>query len=316
MKSLIFCIHRCSHLLSRLLSKIVVPFYFILLLFIGIACHNEKKQKASSDKQSEADTIQKSKLRNPISRYADISLGVNDLKISIDFWEKIGFSVIGQGQKPNLWAELTDSSVIISLKQDSSYYMGWNFYHNKLSELLDTLPEDVSKKQVKTNDQRQAFFISPDSNILSVVTAEASHKNLRGTFVNYIDFVSKQNFSLQEVELPNKKLGVFGELSYPVADLITAIEFWEQLGFRSDGVMQSPYPFGVMYDGNHIVGLHETEKFSKPGLTYFSGNQSKNIENIKKMGFEVVEFMPGMEDKNVVLQSPSGYNIFIFSTDL
>lgn len=289
-------------------------FVTILILTLIVSCGSEEHKKEES---KESDTPKKEqRTYNPISKNAVVSIGVENIELSLKFWEQIGFKLIEEGEEPHPWKLLTDGSVYLSLNQDDAKYMGWLFFQPNWQQKLKTIPNTISHQEFETQGHYQHLYISPDSNVLSIV--EVPHRESINTseLVNYLDFIEDKNFDLEDVTLPNKKLGVFGELSYPVKNIEDAIVFWESFGFQNDGLMEQPYPFAIMYDGLNIVGLHETYKFKDPGITYFANDQKEHIEQLKNEGFKVVEFMPGMEDKNVVIKSPSGYNVFIFSTQL
>jgi predicted lactoylglutathione lyase len=108
----------------------------------------------------------------------------------------------------------------------------------------------------------------------------------------------------------NKVCGMFGEFAMPVKDLDRSISFWEKLGFKALSKMTSHYPWAILSDGLAIVGLHQTENFTDPTITYFASDMKAKIEKLKQDGLDnYKEMNPG----NIVVTTPEQQKINLFS---
>jgi hypothetical protein len=112
-------------------------------------------------------------------------------------------------------------------------------------------------------------------------------------------------------QYPNKQLGAFGEFAQPVTDINASVAFWKKLGFKTNGMEKLPYPHTILSDGLMIIGLHQTNHFRFPAVTYFSMDSKKRIATLKENG--LFYFTDIMGPANVSLKTWEGQNIFIFS---
>ena len=76
-----------------------------------------------------------------------------------------------------------------------------------------------------------------------------------------------------------------------------------------------PYKWGIFSDGLMIVGLHETDFFDKPSITYFSADSKEIIAGLQEKGLEFKNAMPGTDGADIVhgtTVSPDGWPVNIF----
>ena len=149
-------------------------------------------------------------------------------------------------------------------------------------------------------------------------------KSIDGSTSNSIILRDPNNFGISIIKFdtstlpklsgnPNRKCGIFGEFSIPVNDLKESIEFWEKLGYSVQKQIDKPYPQVILSDGLFIVGLHQTDSFVTPAITYFSKDAPKRIQQLETEGLEIT-YPPedSRPHQNGILKSPSGQLIFIF----
>jgi catechol 2,3-dioxygenase-like lactoylglutathione lyase family enzyme len=82
-------------------------------------------------------------------------------------------------------------------------------------------------------------------------------------------------------------LGRFLEIGIATEDLVTALEFYESLGFVQATVGEAwPHPYAVVTDGRLSLGLHGTEL---AGLvpTWTAPNLRHRIEELTRLGLDV-----------------------------
>lgn len=76
-------------------------------------------------------------------------------------------------------------------------------------------------------------------------------------------------------DFPNNLCGIFGEIALNIEDIEQEIKFWENIGFRVGERFEEPYPWAIVTDGLFIIGLHQTDEFDKPALTYFAPDMAE-----------------------------------------
>jgi hypothetical protein len=92
-----------------------------------------------------------------------------------------------------------------------------------------------------------------------------------------------QNYSNPD-KYVNKICGMFGEFALPVKNLNNSILLWQKLGYKTLSQKTSPYPWAILSDGLGIVGLHQTNNFSDPTITFFASDSKNKIEELKQNG--------------------------------
>ncbi|NDC40589.1 MAG: hypothetical protein EBZ77_03420 [Chitinophagia bacterium] len=108
---------------------------------------------------------------------------------------------------------------------------------------------------------------------------------------------------------PNTTVGLFGEFAVPVTNLEAALAYWKQLGFEAATTFSSPYPWAIVTDGLHIVGLHQTNMFVQPALTFFAADMQLKIATLREAG--VTGFLDeGL--KNTKLSTPEGQHLNLY----
>jgi len=60
-----------------------------------------------------------------------------------------------------------------------------------------------------------------------------------------------------------------------------------------------------------IIGLHQTQNFTYPAITYFGINTAKRTEQLKEKGF--TNFTEFMGKNNIVVNTWEGQHFFLFS---
>jgi hypothetical protein len=75
--------------------------------------------------------------------------------------------------------------------------------------------------------------------------------------------------------------------------------------------MKVPYPHAILTDGLMIVGLHQTNHFTYPAVTYFGMDTAKHIQELKGKG--LMNFVEIAGNNNVSLQTWEGQHFFIFT---
>ncbi len=247
---------------------------------------------------------------------SQIAIGTADLKKSIELYNKLGFKVVAQNSQPNNWAQISDDTVIILLNEDSLKYIGLIYFNPKLNDMIGEIESagaTIVNKTETDDGVQQAIFQSPDGFAFSVVNHDASkmHNPVKDTLATF-----DQGLLHDPSQYPNEKIGIFGELCYPVKNLDESINFWGKLGFEVKSKNSIPYPWGILYDGQNILGLHQTDDFASPAITYFAPDMADRVKSLKNNDVDNIDVFTGTgggTDANVILNTPEGQQFFLFS---
>ncbi len=241
---------------------------------------------------------------------ACVYINTPNLDSSLAVYEKLGFIKTASNEQPWPWMQLSDGSLLIMMRKDASPYIGLTYYAADVDKVAAQLEKDsiVFTQKPKAGDFiKRYFFKSPDG--LSIILAsnaggfaQPAGKTL--ITMNQADFGNADKF-------PNKQCGAFGEFAVPVTDMTVSLGFWKKLGFKTSMSIKEPYPYTILTDGLMIIGLHQTNHFDYPAITYFGINTQKRMQQLKEKGLQNFSNMQG--EKNVVLKTFEGQHFFIFS---
>lgn len=252
------------------------------------------------------ETFSQSKLGDMACVYVTSS----NLDSSVAVYEKLGFPKVASNTFPVPWAQCSDGSLMIMMRKDENPYMGLTYYVNDIDKAVQQLEKDgiVFDQKPKEGAPVKRYFIkSPDGFSIMLVPNIGNFQQPTGLTMLTMkpeDFNSADKY-------PNKQCGVFGEYCHPVADLATSLLFWKNLGFTVKAEMKQPYPHAILSDGLMMVGLHQTQHFNYPAITYFGLNTASRIQQLKDKGLQNLTEVAGKT--NVVLKTWEGQHFFIFA---
>lgn len=251
----------------------------------------------------------------PENTPSQITISTPNLLASIGFYEKLGYRLIAKEEEPNAWAYMTDESLLILLSQDEQSFFGLTYFNPDLDGLLEELEKNgitPAGKQNDTEGTRFAFLLSPDNFGVALVrhSGEGIFRPTGKTFKDY----PQEDLENPE-KYPNPIMGLFGEFCQPVKDFKTSQAWWKALGFNVLSENEGPYTYGILTHGQHIIGLHQTEEFKQPALTYFAKDSAKKIAHLREQGIDSISQFEGTggDEKNVVITSPEQQHVFLFN---
>lgn len=219
----------------------------------------------------------------------------NDLKGSLEFYQKLEFSVVTD-EKHKL---VTDGKVLIEINPDRYARAGIKLYKKDWSKEIAAL--DVLTAVHKTKD---GYLMSDPSNV----------------WIYLVEGESKINY--QSVDESFSVLGNYAGLSLESIDMVRSVAIWKALGFVASGTPEQGWVACKNEDGlmvSIMKPLMCPHLFFNPSLTYFNGkaNNPKVIANIRKLKIPITEEITHFNDRgevdNVIIRDPGGYGFFIFN---
>ena len=237
-----------------------------------------------------------------------ITIASTDLEKSLKFYQQLSFTELYRADFPFPWIQISDGALLIMLRQGKNPYIALTYYVNDIDNVVADLERSrISPKSMPTPDKMiQRFLISTDEghNITLVTYVDGFVQPTGATMLT----MQTQDFFKPD-KYTNKTCGMFGEFALPVINLDSSISFWEKLGYKSLSKKSSPYPWAILSDGLGIVGLHQTNNFSVPTITFFASDMKDKIANLKSKGLN--DFAES-GDSNIVLTTPEQQRINLF----
>jgi predicted lactoylglutathione lyase len=241
-----------------------------------------------------------------------ITIGTGNVDASSAFYERMGFRIIARDDTPNKWLQMTDEALLLLLNEDKMEYVGLTYFSSQMEYRVNTL-ENAGISLVHKSEREgkffQGIFLSPDGFGISLVNFDpsGSYQPRRQNLLNF----PKENYKDPE-KFPNKSLGIFGEFSQPVKNLEVSLNFWRLLGFTVLSLNQQPYPWAIISDDLNLMGLHQTQDFKYPAITYFAPDMNLRVLNLKKAGVHSIEEL-GNSNTSFLVIGPDNIRFFLFT---
>lgn len=238
-----------------------------------------------------------------------ITITSPDLEASLLFYQTLGFKELYRADMPFPWIQISDGALLMMLRKDNTPYIALTYYVKDIDRLVAALESEgiVFTTRPNAGDMiKRCLIQSPDKMNISLVSwVDGFMKPPGQTMLT----TAPQDYAKPE-KYTNRICGMFGELAHPVKDLNLSIAFWEKLGFLCLSKMTSPYNWAIVSDGLSIIGLHETDSFMHPAITFFASDMKEKIENLKNKG------LTNYTQKgrtNIVIETPEKQNINLFT---
>ena len=246
---------------------------------------------------------------------SQIVMGVDDIDVSFLIFNKLGFKKIAEGREPRPWIQVSDGSVLILFTQDGKRYLKFSYFDKEMDQKALELEErgialterfDYGDRLI-TGD-----LLGPDNVAVGLINFDPT--GLYQPHGKVLRTMSPEEIN-DPSTYPNKKIGIYSEISYPVTDLQRAIDFWQPLGFEPLSINDQPYPWAILGDDLNTMGFYQGSEFDRPAITYFAKDMRERIQNLKKEGIYNIRGFQTQEEEYAhgILSTPEGHQIFLFS---
>ena len=231
-----------------------------------------------------------------------------DLEQSLAYYQRLGFKELYRADWPFPWIQITDGVLLIMLRADPNPYIALTYYVKDINGVVAGLDKKGIKFtfRAKDSDQLKRYVMqSPDGLTISLVNIIEGFTRPPGPGM----LTMPQQDYFNPDKYVNKVCGLFGEYAHPVTNLEKSLEYWTLLGFNAISKFTAPYPWAIISDGLSIVGLHQTDKFNYPVITFFAADMKDKINKLKEQGLtDYTEQGPS----NIVLTTPEQQHINLF----
>lgn len=224
-----------------------------------------------------------------------IQTPTNQLKNSLDFYQKLGFKVLSNKEQ----TIVTDGKAVIEINPDRFARAGVKLYKKKWTAEVTKL------RKITTVHKTDKGFILSDASGVWIYLVEG--------ILNVKHKPTKASFSV---------LGNYAGLSLESTAIATSVAVWKALGFKTSGSPEQGW-VACMNDDGMTVNIMNPQMcphlFFNPSLTYFNGkeNNPKVIKRIRALKIPITEEITHFNDEgavdNVIIRDPGGYGFFIFN---
>jgi predicted lactoylglutathione lyase len=237
----------------------------------------------------------------PLGENLEIALAVKKIDETFAFFQQIGFIQFGDSHDESYrWKMVADGNIYVGLHEydePSPLLMYFTNHFEEKTAVVEKLGLPLVNKMEMEGKPIMIAVEDPNGQRLGIT-------DLMG----------------MELEVPEIEkvslLGDFGEYSIPTKDMEASEKWWREIGFEGE-IFEEPYRWGILSDGLIPIGLHETDEFSEPALTYFSGDMKDKLKVLQEKGLAFPWKQEDADDiKNAHIETPEGQRFFLFDGEI
>lgn len=235
----------------------------------------------------------------PPGRFHEVSLATDDIRASVEFYERLGFS---QAATTDTYAHpygvLTDGRIYLGLHQRRAASPTLTFVRPGVAaSLAEFAALGIALTVRRTGEEvfNEIGFEGPHGESVRVIEARTYSPAVR---------------SLAEVSL----CGDFAQLSLPATDFEAARRFWEPLGFVASEEAEAPYVHLPLTSDALELAFHRPRTFEAPLLVFRASDIRERIGRLRALGVPEEALPRGIaRDSSALLLSPEGTRLLLLS---
>jgi catechol 2,3-dioxygenase-like lactoylglutathione lyase family enzyme len=228
-----------------------------------------------------------------LGRFHEISVETTDIRESVVFYEKLGFS---QAETNDTWGHpygvLTDGRIFIGLQQRRFPSPALTFVHAGIAQFATELEgRGITLDLRETSDEifnRVGFRDPSGQNVLLIEARTYSPVTRR-----------PEDTSL---------CGYFIEYSTPTSDFEAAKAFWEPLGFVATEEPDAPYAHLPLTSDHLDLAFHRARTLDRPMLVFRDPGMRERLVRLRELGVKESGELPrGLPAAaNALIEAPEG----------
>ena len=235
-------------------------------------------------------------------RFHEISVATEDIRASIDFYERLGFWQAPTGDAwPHPYGVVTDGRLVLGLHETPGF-AAITFIHEdvpKIAATLDDTGVQLALRQTGPEVFNRIEFADPAGQRVRMVAAR--------TF-SPADGAHERGLAC----------GHFAHYSLPERDLAVAAAFWEPLGFVAMPEVEDPYPHQSLTSDGIDLALHSPRLLPAPALIFCEEDMADRITHLRRAGIASETdlprgFAPGA---NAMFAAPEGTLLLLLTGTL
>jgi catechol 2,3-dioxygenase-like lactoylglutathione lyase family enzyme len=228
----------------------------------------------------------------PPGRFHELSLATDDIRGSVEFYERLGFSQTATTDTyAHPYGVLTDGSLYIGLHQRRAASPTLTFVRPGVAaSLAEFAALGIELTLCRTGEEvfNEIGFEGPHGESVRVIEARTYSPAAR-------------------VPGEVSRCGAFAEVSLPATDFAAARAFWEPLGFVATGEAEAPYVHLPLTSDHLELAFHRPRTHAGPLLVFRAADMPQRIEALRTQGVAEEALPLGLaRDANALLASPEG----------
>jgi Glyoxalase/Bleomycin resistance protein/Dioxygenase superfamily len=219
----------------------------------------------------------------PPGRFHEVSLATDDIRASVEFYERLGFSQTATTDTyAHPYGVLTDGRLYLGLHQRRAASPTLTFVRPGVAaSLAEFAALGIELTVCRTGEE--------------VIEARTYSPAVR---------------TPREVSL----CGDFAQLSLPATDFDAARSFWEPLGFVATDEAGAPYVHLPLTSDALELAFHRPRTFEAPLLVFRAADMPERIERLRALGVAEEALPRGIaRDAHALLASPEGTQLLLLS---
>jgi catechol 2,3-dioxygenase-like lactoylglutathione lyase family enzyme len=238
-----------------------------------------------------------------LGRFHEISIHTTDIRASVEFYERLGFSQAETGETwTHPYGVLTDGRIFLGLHQSAFDSPALSFVHADVARYAAQLAAQGVKlvyQRIAEHEFHTVGLKDPTGQMLVVLEARTYSPLLRGP---------------ERTPL----CGYFEEYSIPSTDFAQARTFWEPLGFVATEETEQPYLHLPLTSDHLDIAFHRPRTLDRPMLVFRDRGMRERLAQLRDLEIGTWLAPPaGLDAKtNAILEAPEGTALLFLDEDL
>lgn len=233
-----------------------------------------------------------------LGRFLEISIRTADIRASVDFYERLGFS---QCETGDVWSHpygvLTDGRIVVGLHQYAFPSPSITYVRPGIAALVpdyEALGIELAFAKVGDDCFNEIGFRDPAGQMVAILEARTYSPSKR----------RREQASL---------CGDFAELSVPAADFEAQERFWEPLGFVALEEADQPYPRVALTSDDLNLAFHRARTLDRPMLVFEDDAMGERLERLRERDVVFSDDLPrGLDPaSHALLEAPEGTTLLL-----
>lgn len=234
-----------------------------------------------------------------LGRFLEISLPTADIRASVEFYERLGFTQCTAGDVwPHPYGVLTDGRTVLGLHGREMSGPTLTFVMPDLAARLPRL---------------EASGLDVEARLGPEVFNEIAFSDPAGQRIRVLEARTYSPSGRAPAELP--QCGEFAAFSMPARDCESCGRFWEALGFVAlEQDEDAPWPHLALTSDHLELALHSPRLLDRAALVFRAPDMEERIERLRERGFTPAGRLRGLEaSRNALLEAPEGMALLLLS---
>jgi catechol 2,3-dioxygenase-like lactoylglutathione lyase family enzyme len=233
-----------------------------------------------------------------LGRFLEYSIPTADIRASLDFYTKLGFSQAEVGETwPHPYAVVTDGRIHLGLHRLPEAAPALTFVKSELLRHLDALDQlgvQLEFRRLGNDVFNELGWLDPSGHLVRMVEARTFSPSKR-------------------IATETSLCGYFAEIALPCAGMQAAKEYWETLGFVGMDELEAALPHVSCTSDSIDIGLYEAAQLPLPTLVFEAGDIRDTLRQLADAGVSPSTQLPRVlrQRSAALLTAPEGTPILL-----